>query len=403
MTNDQLERWKAAAQATIESERETLLGVSHAIHGKPELGFQERFACELLCQELTRAKVATKSPAWELDTAFEATAGDGPTVVAICAEYDALPVIGHACGHNVIAAAALGAMLGLAPLASELGLRVRLIGTPAEEAGNASGKILELERGAFDDVTAAIMVHPGPFDVLRPLMIAAGVLDVVYHGKDSHAAYYPEKGVNASDAIVIAQVGIGLLRQQMITSDRVHGIVTHGGDAANIIPSRVTARWMVRSLEESRLAPLRDRVLACFEAGAMATGCSVEIAGGDRPYADVSHNVALSQLYQRNAERLGREFLTGAELSRPLGSTDMGNVSKRVPSIHPFIGIGSSPAVNHQPEFAAHCITPEADRAVVDAAMAMAWTAIDLASQENPTAFLSQAASADSSRNAGAA
>jgi amidohydrolase len=354
--------------------------LSHRIHSKPELAFEERQSSEWVADALAEAGFNVTKPAYNIETAFVATVGNGPLHIAICAEYDALPGIGHACGHNIIASSAVGAGIGLARLVPDAGMTVTVIGTPAEELGEASGKILLLERGAFDGVHAAMMVHPAPADVLMPRMTAVATFDVRYTGKAAHAAAWPEQGINAADALTLAQTAIGLLRQQMLPTDRVHGIVTDGGDAANIIPAHTSARYMTRSERLEDLGPLHQRVLRCFEAGALATGARLEIIGGESPYAHVEHDPELAQLYGRNAQELGRSF---TELGRVSGSTDMGNVSLAVPSIHPFMGIESLPAVNHQPEFAACCVRPAADSAVIDAAVAMAWTALDVAADDS--------------------
>jgi amidohydrolase len=370
---------KEAARQAIEAQRDRLLALSHRIHATPELGFEEHESSQWVADAVASAGYDMTMPAFDMATAFVGTAGDGELHLAICAEYDALPMVGHACGHNIIASAAVGAAIGLAPLAADAGLKVSVFGTPAEERGDASGKILLLERGAFDGVHAALMIHPAPDDVAMPAMIAAATFDVTYTGKEAHAAAWPWLGVNAADALIVAQTAIALLRQQMEPTDRVHGIVTHGGDAANIIPARTTARFMVRSTRLEQLQALRDRVMQCFEAGALATGAQLSVAGGYSPYADVRHDPAMAAAYERNAIALGRSFMT---TDRASGSTDMGNVSMSIPSIHPFIGIESLPAVNHQPEFAAHCVTRAADKAVMDGAIAMAWTALDLATDE---------------------
>jgi metal-dependent amidase/aminoacylase/carboxypeptidase family protein len=203
---------------------------------------------------------------------------------------------------------------------------------------------------------------------------------VRYTGKEAHASAYPELGVNAADALTVAQVAIGLLRQHIHPTDRVHGIVTKGGEAPNIIPAETTARYIVRAKTLDELDAIRAKVLRCFEAGALATGTHLEIFGSRPPYAQVCHDPAMAALYRRNAEALGRVFPDVSEAQqRSGGSTDMGNVSLALPSIHPMIGINSLPAVNHQPEFTAHCTTEAADRAIVDGALAMAWTAIDIA------------------------
>jgi amidohydrolase len=274
-------------------------------------------------------------------------------------------------------------------VADEVGLTVSVLGTPAEEVGNASGKILLLERGAFEGVHAAMMVHPAPLDVLAANIIAASMFDVHYTGKASHASAFPELGTNAADALTVAQTAIGLLRQHITATDRIHGIITFGGDAPNVVPANTSARYIIRSQTVEELDRLRPRVHRCFEAGALATGATLRIAGGDKPYAEMRHDPLLAGLYRRNAEALGRSFPPlGDWETRPTGSTDMGNVSRAVPAIHPMIGIGSLPAVNHQPEFAAYCVRPAADKALEDGALAMAWTAIDLASDEDARARL---------------
>jgi amidohydrolase len=369
---------KAAARERIELKQDALVALSHRIHANPELGFEETKAAGWLCEMLDGAGFKVESGICGLPTAFAARAGSGPLHVAICAEYDCLPGIGHACGHNIIAAMSAGAGIGAAKVADELGLTISVIGTPAEEVGNNSGKIILLERGAFKGVHAAMMVHPSPADVVEPAIIAIATFDAHYTGKEAHASAFPEMGINAADALVVAQTSIGLLRQHIRQSDRIHGIVTRGGDAANIVPAHTSARFMVRSRTLGELENLRAKVLRCFEAGALATGATLKIEGGDQPYAEMVHDHELAAVYQRNAETLGRTFVNIPGMERVAASTDMGNISHAIPSIHPMIGINSLPAANHQPEFTAHCIKAEADKAVIDGAIAMAWTVADL-------------------------
>ena len=371
---------KTGARERLASVRSDLIALSHRIHAHPELGFEEEKASTWLCERLSEAGFAVEKGICDLPTAFRARAGAGPLHVAFCAEYDSLPAIGHACGHNIIAAAALGAAIAAAQVADEIGLTVRVIGTPAEEVGDAGGKILLLERGAFAGIDAAMMVHPAPIDMCRAKIIAASMFDVHCTGKASHASAFPELGINAADALTVAQTAIGLLRQHIRDTDRIHGIVTHGGDAPNVVPARTSARYIIRAETLEQLAELRERVHRCFEAGALATGASVQFVGGTKPYAQMRHDARMAELYRRNAEQIGRSFPNPEVWEhRPTASTDMGNVSLAVPSIHPMIGINSLPAVNHQPEFAAHCVSPDADQALAEGALAMAWTAIDLA------------------------
>ncbi len=373
---------KAEARQACDAIRDELVALSHRIHAHPELAYEEEKAAAWLCELLDAHGLRVEQGICDVPTAFLARAGNGPLHVAICAEYDALPGIGHACGHNIIAATAAGAGIALARIAGEAGLTVSVIGTPAEELGNDSGKIRLLERGAFHGVDAAMMVHPAPVDILTPKLIAASMFDVEYTGKEAHASAFPEEGINAADALTVAQTAIGLLRQHILPTDRIHGIVTKGGDAPNIVPAHTSMRYIIRAATIGDLQRLRDKVRGCFEAGAVATGSKLEIKGGDKPYAQCVHDPHLTSLYRRNAESLGRRFQDlGPVGERLAASTDMGNVSLVIPSIHPLIGIDSMPASNHQPEFTEHCVKPAADQAISDGAVALAWTAIDLAAE----------------------
>ena len=367
---------KSAARSAFERVEADVVALSHRIHAHPELKWEEERACAWLCEVLAGYGFAVHSGICQLPTAFEARAGSGPLHVVICAEYDALPGIGHACGHNVIAATAVGAGVALAAVADQLGLTVRVIGTPAEEGGG--GKILLLQRGAFTGAHMAMMTHPrSSLDVVEPPIIAAQQLRICYTGKEAHASAYPELGINAADALTVAGVAIGLLRQHLHASDRVHGIITHGGQAPNVVPAHTEAEYVIRSATLTELEVLRERIMHCFQAGALATGATLDVMAVHEPYAEMRHDPDMAAAYRRNAQALGRTFKVLN--SHAAASTDMGNVSLAIPSIHPGIGIDSLPAVNHQPEFAAHCITPAADRALRDGSLALAWTAIDCA------------------------
>ena len=378
--NEDIMDLKSAAKEKLEAIRTRIIELSHTIHAYPETGFEETQASAWMVELLSGEGFSIETGICQLPTAFSAKAGNGPLHVAICAEYDALPQIGHACGHNIIAAAAAGAGIAAARVADEAGLTVSIIGTPGEESGNAGGKILMLERGAFTGMHLAMMVHPAPFDSLTPNIIAASMFEVQYTGKEAHASAYPEQGINAADALTIAQTSIGLLRQHILSTDRIHGITVHGGDAPNVVPALTKARYIVRSRTLAELEELRPRVYKCFEAGALATGSTMEISGGDKTYAEMIHNAVIAAVFKKNADALGRTFpAVDSSISSFAASTDMGNVSHVVPSIHPMIGIDSFPAVNHQREFTARCVTDSADRAVYDGALAMAWTAVDCA------------------------
>ncbi|MFA3837789.1 M20 family metallopeptidase [Streptomyces aureus] len=368
---------KSSIERRIRAAERGLVELSHLIHAHPELGFEEVRASAWISEQLSAAGFDVEHGCYGLPTAIRAAVGSGPLRIAICAEYDALPDIGHACGHNIIAAAAVGAGRGLAGLADDLGLTVTVLGTPAEEGGG--GKVLMLERGAFDEVDAAMMVHPAAVEMAAMPGSAVSMFDVSYRGTPAHAGAYPERGVNAADAMTVAQVAVGLLRQQTTSADRIQGIVTEAGTAPNVIPDASRGRWIVRSDTLGALAPLKARVQRCFEAGALATGCELSTDPVGPDYADMRPDRGMLALYRANAEALGRTFpdLPGGGVVG--AATDMGNVSHVVPTIHPMLGLDCAPAVNHQPEFTAACVTTAADRAVLDGALAMAWTAADLA------------------------
>src|SRR5277367_1014279 len=252
-----------------------LVELSHAIHAEPELAFAEYRSCAKAQALVAERGFAITAAAGGLETAFRADFGSGPLVVGVCAEYDALPEIGHACGHNIIAASAVGTALALAEVADDLGLTVALLGTPAEEAGG--GKALLLQAGTFDDVAVAVMVHPGPTDIAGARSLALSEVIVHYRGKESHAAVAPHLGVNAADAVTVAQVAVGLLRQQLAPGQLVHGIVTNGGQAVNVIPAHTELQYTMRATDASSLADLEAKVGDCFLAGAVATGCDYSV------------------------------------------------------------------------------------------------------------------------------
>jgi amidohydrolase len=369
---------KDSARLAIDAGLPGLVELSHTIHDHPEVSFEEDRASAWTADALESGGFRVTRGTAGMPTAFTAEAGSGPLVLAVCAEYDALPGVGHACGHNIIAASAVGAGFGLAGLADDLGITVRVLGTPAEEGGG--GKITMLEHGVFDDVHAAMMIHPWSTERLQGTCLAVSHFDVTFTGKSAHASAAPFEGINAGDAMAIAQVAVAMLRQQFRPGDQVHGITTLGGEAANIIPEVVTGRYMCRSTSQTGLAVLEPRVMACFEAGALATGAALTRTDLAPVYSHMECDPDLLALYRSNAESLGRQFtLDDQGAPRPTFSTDMANVSLAVPTIHPLVRIESGGSVNHQPEFAAACITPSADAAVRDGALAMAWTAIDAA------------------------
>ncbi|MEU4210958.1 M20 family metallopeptidase [Streptomyces sp. NPDC026206] len=365
---------KSAIRERVSACREELLSLSRRIHEHPETAFAEHRAAAWCAETLRGHGFTVTAPAYGLQTAFSASAGAGPVTVAIACEYDALPGLGHACGHNLIAAAGVGAALALAPYADELGLTVRVLGTPAEERG--AGKALLLEAGAFEGVDAAMMVHPCPFEVAEFRSFALGTLSVAYRGRSAHPSLNPHEGRNAADALTVAQVALGLLRQQLPPHWKVHGVTTGAGSAPNAIPDRATAEYEIRTSAAEDLHELRERVEACFRAGALAAGCEVTLTRPEPDYLDFRTDPGLIALWQANARELGRPEPQQREA---FACTDMGNVSHAVPSIHPVLDITGGTCGPHEPGFVQAAVSPEAERAIVDGAVGMAWTAADFA------------------------
>lgn len=362
---DEVDRWA-----------DELLAASHDIHAHPELGFEERHAHEVLTGLLDKAGLAVERHVGGLDTAFRAPVGStGPTVAVLC-EYDALPGLGHACGHNIIGTAGIGAGLAAAALADEVGGRLLVLGTPAEEGGG--GKVALAKAGLFDGVDAAMMVHPAGLDLTRMFTLAVQQLFARYHGKAAHAAAAPHVGRNALDAAVLGYMNVAALRQHIRPTERVHGIFVEGGAAANVVPDRAVTHWYIRSPRLSLLDDLKARVVACLEAGAHAAGCNVEFEWIEPVYADMVDIPVLIDAYITNAAALGREVIEPADNARVAGSTDMGNISHLVPSIHPMIQVSPPGVAIHTKDFVEWAASSDGDRAVIDGAKALAMTVADL-------------------------
>jgi amidohydrolase len=361
----------------VDDRADVLLEISHSIHEHPELGYEEHHAHDLLAGVLEDEGFDVERGAAGMDTAFVASAGRGPgPTIGIFCEYDALPEIGHACGHNVIGSAGLGAGLAAATVAEELGGRVVVLGSPAEEGGG--GKVFMAERGLLDDIDAAMMIHPADGDLKAMNVIAIQQVHVQYHGQAAHAAAFPHKGRNALDAAVLGYMNVAALRQHIRPSERIHGIFTDAGDRPNIVPQYAAAEWYVRSPTLRLLQGLKERVLNCLEAGATASGCTMDHEWQDPAYADMIDNPVLVDLFAANAERTGRHLADPSVAANVVGSTDMGNVSYVVPSIHPMLAVAPAGVSIHTPEFTAFARGEEGDRAVLDGARAMAMTVADL-------------------------
>ncbi len=370
-----LEGLKACVARAVDELRPALEEAAQAIHARPELAFEEHASADRLCALLASKGVSVVRPYGGLATAFaaELRGGKGPAV-ALCAEYDALPEIGHACGHNLMGTASAGAFLALLAVVPELAGTVRLVGTPAEERGN--GKVKLVEAGAFRDVDAAMMFHAGTADELDPLMLAVVSLEVEFIGKASHAAAKPHLGINALDAIIMSFNNLNALRQVIRSDSRIHGIITHGGDAPNIIPARAAARFMVRSPDNRYLEQLKVKVLRCLEGAALATGAVLRHRWFDQTDS-LTTNEPMAEAFAANAAKLGRPPRRHTPADNH-GSTDMGNVSRLVPSIHPYFAIAPEGTPTHSLDFARYAAQPDAIAAMIVAAKALAMTCVDL-------------------------
>jgi len=393
-----VEGLKAQACSLIDKYAETLLNVSHEIHDHPEENYEEVFASELLTRTANGLGMPVELGAFDCATGFSGDVGSGPTV-CIMSEYDALPDIGHGCGHNVIAAAGLGAAIALASIAEASGGRVRYMGTPAEEGGG--GKILMARNGALAGVDLAMMVHPADADLATIDAIALQQLLVEYTGQESHAAAAPHLGRNALDAAVLGYMAVATLRQHILPTERIHGIFLKSGEKPNIVPREASSEWYVRSDNVTSLAALKPRVLASLESGALACGCSVSHQWIGTPYADMVTNDTMGTMYAHNALTLGRTVTDPRHGGhRVVGSTDMGNVSHLVPSIHPMIASAPVGISIHTKQFAQFARSPMADQAVLDGAKAMAMTAIDFwTSSERQEAVIAEFRAANPDQN----
>ncbi|KGA12949.1 MAG: hypothetical protein GM46_0080 [actinobacterium acAcidi] len=362
----------------VDNLADRLIAVSRDIHAHPELNYAEHYAHDLLTGVLAEQGLEVTRHAYGVDTAFEAVVGDaGAPEVLVLLEYDALPGIGHGCGHNVIAAAGLGAGLVAASLAKELGGRVRILGTPAEEGGG--GKIAMARQGAFASGIAAMMIHPADADLIKMDSIAVHTVDVTYEGRAAHAAAAPWEGRNALDAAVLGYMNVAALRQHIRPTERIHGIITEGGEKPNIVPRRAAAKWYVRSDTISTLQPLKARVVSCLEGATSACGCSMSTTWDDHTYADVRDNMVIVNSFVSNMAMLGRLVRDPRTDGRPvMGSTDMGNVSYLMPSIHPMVKVAPDGVAIHTEDFAHYAGSESGDEGVLIGAKAMAMTVVDL-------------------------
>ncbi len=354
-------------ESAVQRWKPDILDLSHAIHADPELGGQEFRAVKRVRKVLRKAGFSFDETQPAQPTAFSARFGSGELVVALCVEYDALPAIGHACGHNVNAGSAVGAALALAAVAEQLGITVKVLGTPAEET--TGGKVDLIDQGFFSDVSLAMMAHAAASDVAGGSSLAMGMWDVLFEGRPAHAAAAPSEGVNALDALVIAQTAIALARQQLPAGSIVSLVVTEGGSAVNVIPERARANIEMRAPSIENLKIIQSKVRRCLEGGAHASGCTLQVTPSGNAYAELCQDPFLSEAYRDAMTARGREVIFSAE---PVASTDMGNVSQVVPSIHPMVGYDVRGAAHHTAEFAAFGASAGADRAVLDGSFGLA-------------------------------
>jgi amidohydrolase len=376
-----IETLKQAIIREVDAEGAQLQELSLKIHDNPELGLHEFKACEWLTKYLASRNFTIEREICEMPTAFRATYGSGKPRIGLLAEYDALPGVGHACGHSLICTIAVGAAAAAKKAADQYGGSIVVIGTPAEE--NYGGKIVMARKGAFDDLDAAILVHPDSVDIAAVPAIACQQMNVEFFGKAAHASANPGAGINALDAMILAFNNINALRQQIRSDARIHGIITDGGQAANIIPAHTAGEFYVRAADDAYLDELLEKVLNCFTGAALATGARLEYKPDELRYAGMRSNMTLAQLYVDNMRAAGRSVMLALPAAATsLFSTDMGNVSQRTAAIHAMVSIARPGISPHTAEFAAAAGSESGFKGMNDAAKAVAMTVADLLSNK---------------------
>jgi len=367
---------KIAVTSHIDAHRCQLAETAQNIHENPELGFNEVKAVTWLTRYLEDNGFSVERGICELPTAFRASYGRGKPVIALTAEYDALPGVGHACGHNISCSISVGAAVASKLTADQFSGRIVVIGTPAEEL--YGGKVIMTKKGAFKGLDAVMMVHAGTGNTATIHALACQNLEIEFFGKSAHAAARPEKGINALEAMLLSFVAIDSLRQHIKSSARIHGIITDGGQAPNIVPDHSAGKFIVRAEKDSYLDELKEKVLNCFKGAATATGARLEHEWDELRYAPMRNNLALARLFANNMRLLGRQAEM-TDTSGTFGSTDMGNVSQVAPAIHATVAIAPRGTLLHSPEFAAAAASSEtAINGLCDAAKALALTVTDL-------------------------
>ncbi|MED2973881.1 M20 family metallopeptidase [Fictibacillus sp. B-59209] len=366
-------------RTNIDVNQAAYIQTSHEIHDNPEIGNEEVFASSLLASLLEKEGFQVERGVAGHETAFVARKRsilDGPSV-AFLAEYDALPGIGHACGHNIIGTSSVAAAIALASVIDEIGGEVAVFGTPAEEGGeNGSAKGSFVKHGLLDGIDAALMFHPGNANRITGTSLAVDPLDFEYIGKPAHAAAAPEKGINALDAVIQLFVGINALRQHVADDVKIHGIITHGGDAPNIVPEYAKARFYIRASTRAKLNETTKKVKAIAEGAALATGAELNVIAFQNQVDNLLLNRSFDKVFQEQLESLGAEVDTSHRCG--LGSTDAGNISQAVPTIHPYLQIGPDHIVGHTDEFREAAKSEQGDQALILGAKALALTGFQL-------------------------
>jgi amidohydrolase len=371
----EIEKLKLKVKDSVKLQRQQLIQLSLNIHDNPELGFKEEKASVWLTSYLEENGFHVERGIANLATAFRATYGQGSPRIALLAEYDALPKMGHGCGHNIIATSAVGAAVASKSIIDQLGGSVVVLGTPGEEV--FGGKIDMVKAGTFKEIDVAMIVHPNLRNMVDIQALACSSLEVEFFGRPAHAAAQPYEGINALDAMILAFTSINSLRQHIRSEARIHGIITDGGEAPNIVPVHSAAVFLIRAPDNEYLAELKEKVLNCFTGASVASGARLEYRWRDRSYAPMKNNATLAGLFKQNLESLGRH-VEAFDPRFGFGSTDMGNVSQVVPSIHPTIAIASSEVLIHTPEFASAAASEAGHEGLMDAAKAMAMTVADI-------------------------
>jgi len=382
-----IKSFKSIVSNSIDQQNKDLTELSHKIHDNPELGFKEYKAVSWLTTYLKDNGFQIETGIAGLATAFKAKYGRGKPHIAVIAEYDALPILGHACGHNIIATSAIGAGIAAKAAVDAFGGSLFVIGCPAEEI--FGGKIDMVKASAFNDLDLAMMVHPTAVNRATILALALNNLEVEFFGKPAHAAAHPHKGINALDAMILSFNNINSLRQHIREDSRIHGIITDGGEAPNIIPAHSAGIFIIRSMDNIYLEELKLKVVNCFKAAATATGARLEYKWEDKMYASMKNNLTLAGLFDKNMRALGRK-MEDLKPSYVIGSTDMGNVSQIVPSIHATVSIAPADIAIHTTEFANAAVSEAGTKGLLDAAKGMAMTIVDILSDQKTIEIIKQ-------------